>query len=97
MQGIVCLSNNTCNEREVTDELSGQLTGFETTRVEQLVNDTAYFLSNDTQRNVLLNAVEELQKIGVALDRAQRADTTLGDLLGELTCFRAVTKFCPLG
>lgn len=67
----------------MTDELSGQLTSFQTTNVERLVNDTANFLANDTQRNVLQTAVEEMQKLGSALNTAQGLQDTPAQLLGE--------------
>lgn len=79
----MCLSNNTCNEREVVDELSGTLTSFQTTRVEALVTDTANFLANDSQRNVLQETVEEAQKIASALEKVQGNYGSVGQLLGE--------------
>ncbi|XP_067930677.1 phospholipid-transporting ATPase ABCA1-like [Watersipora subatra] len=80
-QGMMCLSNNTCFDHEVADELSGRLTSFETTGVERLVNDTATFLSNDTQTQVLYNAVTEMAKISDALQTLQSNRNSLGSLL----------------
>lgn len=71
-------------EGEVTDELSGRLTSFETTRVERLVNDTGNFLANDTQREVLQSVVEEAQKIMAALDKVRGNSDSVGQLLGKL-------------
>lgn len=82
LQGIVCLSNNTCNERAVTDELSGALTGFQTTYVEQLVNDTANFLANDTNRDLIERVIKEVEKVNNAVEKVQSIKEPLGDLLG---------------
>ena len=77
------MANNTCHERPVTDELSGALTSFQTTYLERLVNDTANFLSNDTNRDLIERITKEVEKVTYAYNKAQNIKEPLGDLLGK--------------
>ena len=77
------MANNTCHERAVTDELSGALTSFQTTYLERLVNDTANFMSNDTNRDLIERITKEVEKVTYAYNKAQNIKEPLGDLLGK--------------
>lgn len=80
----MCTSNNTCMDHEVTDELSSRLTSFQTTYIENLISDSADFLSNDTQKRLIQDIIEELAKISDAVSRLnETSDEGIGKLLGE--------------
>lgn len=78
----MCTSNNTCMGNEVADELSSRLTSFDTSPLEMLVNDTADFLSNDTQRQAVVEAAHEIRKISIALNEVARENSSIASLLG---------------